>query len=198
MPLRTDAAPADGSLPIAKKTSSSGASATGFILMDSAQTPVAFNAEAMQILSYPDKPRNIARSEVFLADRVRTRLLNPLAVDHQSSFITEFRSGNRHYRCRAFALDSPAQGSSHPAVAILLERNFSGLIALSEITKQFKLTPREREAVGLLLEGHTCKEMADRMKISPHTVRAFLKMVMIKMGASTRSGIIGKIVGTKP
>jgi DNA-binding CsgD family transcriptional regulator len=40
--------------------------------------------------------------------------------------------------------------------------------------------------------------MADRMKISPNTVKSFLRLVMVKMGVSTRSGILGKIAGSKP
>jgi DNA-binding CsgD family transcriptional regulator len=33
------------------------------------------------------------------------------------------------------------------------------------------------------------------MKISPNTVKAFLRIVMVKMGVSTRSGILGKVIG---
>jgi DNA-binding CsgD family transcriptional regulator len=33
------------------------------------------------------------------------------------------------------------------------------------------------------------------MKISPNTVKAFVHLVMVKMNVSTRSGIIGRIVG---
>jgi hypothetical protein len=33
------------------------------------------------------------------------------------------------------------------------------------------------------------------MNISPNTVKAFVHLVMVKMGVSTRSGIIGKMVG---
>jgi DNA-binding CsgD family transcriptional regulator len=46
-----------------------------------------------------------------------------------------------------------------------------------------------------LLEGLTSKEIADRMGISPNTVKAFIRLVMVKMNVSTRSGIIGRIVG---
>jgi DNA-binding CsgD family transcriptional regulator len=48
-----------------------------------------------------------------------------------------------------------------------------------------------------LLQGLTSKEIAQRMGISPNTVKAFLRLVMVKMGVSTRSGIVGKIVGPK-
>jgi DNA-binding CsgD family transcriptional regulator len=51
--------------------------------------------------------------------------------------------------------------------------------------------------VEFLLEGFTSKEIAERMKISPNTVKAFIRLVMVKMGVSTRSGIIGKLAGSR-
>jgi DNA-binding CsgD family transcriptional regulator len=44
------------------------------------------------------------------------------------------------------------------------------------------------------MQGLTNKEIGQRMNISPNTVKAFLKLIMMKMGVSTRSGIIGKTV----
>jgi DNA-binding CsgD family transcriptional regulator len=60
------------------------------------------------------------------------------------------------------------------------------------------LTQREQETVKLLLQGLTSKEIAVRMEISANTVKAFVRLVMIKMGVSTRSGIAGKFVPPEP
>ena len=49
----------------------------------------------------------------------------------------------------------------------------------------------------MLLQGLTSKEIAVRMGISPNTVKAFLRLVMVKMGVSTRSGIVGRIAGLR-
>ena len=78
---------------------------------------------------------------------------------------------------------------------LLLERYSSGSAALEQVAKQFDLTDRERETVELLLQGLTSKEIAIRMGISPNTVKAFLRLVMVKMGVSTRSGIVGRVSG---
>ncbi len=170
------------------------AAATGFVLMDSSLSPVSFNAEAVQILSYPEKPGALTRLDAFLADNIRARLLNR-EPSHPSLFVAEFKSGKRRYLCRAFALNPHAKGRSHPNVALLFERSLSsGWLPLSPVLDQFHLTRRERQAVELLLQGLTSKEIADRMKISPNTVKAFLRLIMIKMGASTRSAIVAKIV----
>ncbi len=78
--------------------------------------------------------------------------------------------------------------------AVILERHITGESALVFLARQFDLTARECETVALLLEGLTSKEIATRMKISPNTVKAFLRLVMLKMDVSTRSGIVGKAV----
>ena len=66
------------------------------------------------------------------------------------------------------------------------------------MTKAIHLTRRERQVVEFLIQGLTSKEIANRMKISPNTVKVFLRMVMVKMGVSTRSGVIGKILQAEP
>ena len=71
----------------------------------------------------------------------------------------------------------------------------SGPLALSQVSRQFHLTRREQQAVGLLLQGFSNKEMAKSMEISANTVKAFLRMASIKMGVSSRSGIVTTILG---
>ena len=53
---------------------------------------------------------------------------------------------------------------------------------------------RERETVDLLLQDLNTKQIASRMDISPNTAKAFLRSVMIKVGAENRAGIIGRIL----
>jgi DNA-binding CsgD family transcriptional regulator len=79
----------------------------------------------------------------------------------------------------------------------VLERRASHTTALSEAYEKFGVTPREQETIQLLMEGLTSKEIAERMKISPSTVKAFIRLVMVKMSVNTRSGIIGKVLGSK-
>jgi DNA-binding CsgD family transcriptional regulator len=126
-----------------------------------------------------------------LADKIRFSLVNRQSRD-SLEFVKEFRSGNRRYNCRVFHLDSTDKGS---LVVLILERYSSRSAALSQLSQEFDLTVREQETVQLLLQGLTSKEIAARMDISPNTVKAFLRLVMVKMGVSTRSGIVGRIVG---
>jgi orotate phosphoribosyltransferase-like protein len=50
-------------------------------------------------------------------------------------------------------------------------------------------------ALACFLHGLSSEEIADRMRISANTVKAFLHNVMVKMGVSTRTGIATKVLG---
>ena len=88
-------------------------------------------------------------------------------------------------------MESNSNVSSNSNIALTVERD---RWALHDLAARFQLTDREREVVEHLADGLTSKEIAQRMRISPNTVKAFLRSVMIKMGVTTRSGVIGKIV----
>jgi len=183
---------------ITTRTLSASASTTGLIVMNSSREPIAFNVAAAEILCYPYKIKDAASLRASLVSRIRSGLLDHLVADDPSPLVSEFTSGRRQYFCRVLRLTSAAKTVSEPIVALLLNRNCSELMSLSRIAKQFHLSPREREAVELLLKGLTSKEIAERMKVSANTVKAFLRMVMIKTGACTRSGIVAKITTTVP
>lgn len=166
---------------------------SGLLLLDSSLNPIASNSEAVQILSFPSKPDRIKNLVTFLSDRIRTAL-----VDHHPqetlSFVKEYKSGRRRYVCKSYQIDSDSRSfPPRHSIAVLLERTSNGDVMLEEIAKQFDLTHRERETVELLVQGLTSKEIADRMGISSNTVKAFLRLVMVKMDVSTRSGIVGRL-----
>jgi DNA-binding CsgD family transcriptional regulator len=169
----------------------------GLVVVDRSLNLVASNIEAIQILTFPSFPEKIPDLERWLTKRIHAGL-----VDRRSApltFVEHFRSAKRTYRCHWFPLNlnGSGQAPNYPALVLLLERSKTGGVKLAEICTRFGLTPREQETVKLLFDGLTSKEIADRMSISPNTVKAFLRLVMVKMSVSTRSGIIGKIASTK-
>lgn len=168
-----------------------GESATGLLLVASDLTPIYANAEAIQILAYPETSKPMGSLDGFLACKIRSVLIVN-ENDTQPTFATEFVSGRRRYACRAFSLDKSP--TDHPALAVILERSRRTSFNAAQVATQFRLTPREQETLQYLMEGLTNKEIGHRMNISPNTVKAFLKLIMMKMGVSTRSGIIGKTI----
>lgn len=170
-------------------------SRSGFLLLDTSLNLIASNPEAVQILSYPSKPDRIKQLNVFLSDRLRTVLVDSPGTEGNG--VREYQSGRRRYICRKFQIDCNGRYSPQPAIAMILERTATPDLALEEVCRQFDLTQRERETVELLVQGLTTKEIANRLSISPNTVKAFVRIVMVKMSVSTRSGIVGRLTGAR-
>jgi DNA-binding CsgD family transcriptional regulator len=169
----------------------------GLILIDSAFAPVGYNAEAIRILTYPLGPAENHQRVQQIEAKLRS-LLVPFRYSRRASRML-FQSGRRYYGVRIFELHnhrrtSAASSSRYHVRVVLLERLDRKRVDLVTVSQRFNLTPREQEALGLLLEGLTSKEIAGRMAISPHTVKTFLRLVMSKMQVSSRSAIIGKII----
>jgi DNA-binding CsgD family transcriptional regulator len=178
-----------------KATMTATASSEGFLLLDSCMNPSFVNSAAAQILIYPLKVEAQANLRESLADKVRSLLFSG-RPSPTVDLVPKFYSGKRLYLCRGFHLNSVAQKDSPASVAIILERGHGNSISLGEISQRFRLTGREQGVFQYLLQGLTSKEIALRMGISPNTVKAFLRLIMVKMGVSTRSGILGKALIT--
>jgi DNA-binding CsgD family transcriptional regulator len=164
----------------------------GLVLIGADANPRYINTEALQILCYPGTNGNKQKVNSL----VQTLLSDALQQFRTFSKATHtITSGKRRYICRVVDLGDDVGRPSGASYALLIERTSRRNDCLRRLIQQFKLTPREREAVMFLAEGLTSKEIALKMNVSPHTVESFLRMVMIKLGVTTRSGIVGKVSG---
>jgi DNA-binding CsgD family transcriptional regulator len=162
----------------------------GFLLLNSSLNPIYVNRAATEILCYPQRPENRKNLEAFLAVRIQSTLFTARESDTPTA-VSEFLSGRRRYQCRAYRVDGPGNGRAQASYAVLLERS-GGSFSLGVVSDKFHLTSREQEVLRHLLVGRTTKEIATGMEISPNTVKSFLRMIMLKMSVSTRSGVVGK------
>lgn len=166
-------------------------SPAGLLVIDSANRPVYADAEAIRVLAYPEDPDKIKSSGSYLAEKIRSVVLDGEGTTRLSAAV-DFVSGRRRYRCRSFVLESSSDKPAARIVGILMERVHQAPFLVSAMGDQFHLTCREKEVVRRLSEGLTNKEIAGRMRISPNTVKTFLRQIMVKMGVSSRSGVLGK------
>ena len=107
--------------------------------------------------------------------------------------VTHLMSGRRRYSCRAFQLDSNRPGNSPTLTALVVERGPHLPVSRRQLGNAYRLTPRECQVTELLTLGLTNKEIAQRLGVTPNTVKMFLKLVMSKMDVTTRAGVIGKL-----
>jgi DNA-binding CsgD family transcriptional regulator len=165
----------------------------GLIVVDASLTVVGSNAEAVRILTFPETTENGQRRDALLTAKVRSMFVEK----RPPRLPNEFHSAKRTYSCRSFPLEMFEHRNGSGWLLVMLERAHNEAVTIALLAAHFGLTTREEETVKLLLEGLTSKEIAQRMKISPNTVKAFIRLVMVKLNVSTRSGIIGKIVAWK-
>jgi DNA-binding CsgD family transcriptional regulator len=170
--------------------SASPANTPGLVLTTLRLEPVYTTSEAIRILAYPAQP------PATLGD-VHAMLRRLLRADHvmPSSAPVTFLSGRRQYVCRPMMLDSRVSDAQPYLIALLLERRPRDAAPLAEMSRRFRLSPRESETVRHLVHGLTTKEVAQQMSVSPNTVKQFVRLAMSKLGVTTRSGIVGKILG---
>jgi DNA-binding CsgD family transcriptional regulator len=164
----------------------------GLVLLDAALVPLYSNVEALAILAYPQSAQSIKRPGPFLTQKIQANLTKQRTAE--SEFVSRFMSGRRAYGCRAFTL-KPAAGrtAKDRCIALLLERPGLAVVNSSQVAEQYDLTPRERETIEYLMLGLSTQAISERMKISPNTVKTFLRLIMVKMGTTTRFGIVGRI-----
>ncbi len=168
-----------------------GLNCDGIVILDGSFTPVALDAGAEAILEYLDAGRDGGASARGLPP-VILQLLDGRSAPEPDGLHMHVSAGGHEYTCRAFAM-KPRSGGQ-PMLALYLRREVSVSDALDHVAAEYRLTDREREALIGISMGLTSKELAVRMNISPNTVKAFLRLIMIKMGTSTRAGIVAKVL----
>ncbi len=85
-----------------------------------------------------------------------------------------------------------ADEAAPESVAIVIEPAKSSEIA-PIIIEAYSLTTRERDVVGAIARGDSTQEIANRLFLSPHTVRDHIKTVFEKVEVSSRAELVAKL-----
>lgn len=165
----------------------------GLVLMDETLRVVGCDLGAATILKFPIHPNAAGRSipaEILEAIRSRTRIGMPYSK-------MRFSTAGGEYVCRSYLVESEDGVLSGRLVALHLERAAMGDLAIQDISAKYRLSEREEETLKGILMGLSTKEVADQMHISPNTVKAYMRLIMIKLGVTTRWGVIAKVIGSR-
>jgi len=102
---------------------------------------------------------------------------------------------------RGFVLkSSPAQRLIDALVTVagggtFIDPHLAGVLSgHADVSRLRVLSPREREILGLLAEGLTGQAIAERLFLSPETVRTHVRNATTKLGASTRVQAVAIVV----
>jgi DNA-binding NarL/FixJ family response regulator len=74
------------------------------------------------------------------------------------------------------------------------ERTATSAPSPRDSATDFDLTEREREVLKLVVDGRTNREIADRLHLSPFTIKTHVKHIYAKLHVSSRAGATRKAV----
>jgi DNA-binding CsgD family transcriptional regulator/PAS domain-containing protein len=101
--------------------------------------------------------------------------------------------------CEVAVLEAAGDGRSSGVLAVLQDLTPVAERSVALLAGQYGLSQREREVTALVAAGLGTGAIADRLSISPHTVRDHLKHVYRKTSTGSRSGLLALLAaGTGP
>lgn len=200
----------------AQKTVGSVSSYNAFLIYRPKSTAreemVFYNREAWQILSMSDRSHrkeNISLRSICSVcskwkDCLEKEIANPVesngGEESDVCFIELIKSGLRLYTVRGLVLSGHqhTEQEYETMFMFILERVCPDTLNLPLISRQWHLNNREQDMVRLLLEDKGNKEIAQTLGLSIDTVKGYMKLLMRKLGVTSRTGIIASLLTNKP
>jgi DNA-binding CsgD family transcriptional regulator len=93
------------------------------------------------------------------------------------------------YRVRTIRIP-PGGLQQGEAIMVMVQRIGPTVPNASELMKRFGLTQREAEVARHLAVGHSDREIAAALSLSPHTIRHHAEAVFLKVGVSSRKALL--------
>jgi DNA-binding CsgD family transcriptional regulator len=170
---------------------------SGVLLCDLALHPIGSDSGALSILRQHDEYAGGPDELPALPHEIRDAIRRGRSADSGSGTLL-IRIGAHQYRCRFYFIESAHPAFSPAVVAVHLH---TVAVTNSEdpvkrIVSIYRLTKREQEALRGIALGLTTKELADRMQVSPNTVKSFVRLITVKMGVSSRAEIMVRLLET--
>jgi DNA-binding CsgD family transcriptional regulator len=164
----------------------------GIIMTDLSLKPIAIDRGATAILT--DIGRYENSTDLTRLPREVMAALQDTDLHHLSAFRFRVRGERQTYDCRAYLLEPRQRATVSPFLTLYFRRISSPGDAIRRLSAECNLTPREEEVLMGISIGLTSKELGERLSISPNTVKAFLRLIMIKLGVTTRAAIVGRLL----
>ena len=142
------------------------------------------------------------------AESPSTRVVMLLDASERASVIEAFRAGARGVFCRTEpfrllgkCIQCVHQGqvwASSGELHYVLEALAKPTLANFQINGKSLLSVRELDVVRCVAEGLTNREIAQRLKLTEHTVKNYLFRIFDKLGVSSRVEVVLYALGNSP
>ena len=162
----------------------------GMVLMDLSFQMIGYDRGAAAILTGSGQS-----GSGFTLPRELQQVIQTVSPAELPTVRMQFHKGGGQYKCQTYLVRSQCSSLPRKILVVHLERECTAEDAVAKLTTQYHLTVREQQALSGLAMGLATKELAERMKISPNTVKSFLRLIMIKVGVTTRGELVAKLLG---
>jgi len=163
----------------------------GILTLNRCFEPLYQNGRARQLLARLGQEANAGNAGPGLLERIRRGLDGVVGGDTLHLPIT--LSHQEKYTITASKLGEAGEALQTPAYLVEIRELGSAWNLDAETLRQrYDLSVREVEIVGLIAQGFSNKEMADKLCISPWTVITHVKNIFAKMQVHNRTSAVQK------
>ncbi len=165
----------------------------GVILCQRDGTLVGLNEVAQKILTYA-RSGAVGEPGFWQSLSERIKLLSRRSSDGRAHKLPGlvFQLGQRWYLGRPLGLRM-VNGHERFAVVILERVSATRLYRVRHLCEQYRLTRREIDVVKALIQGYGDKEIGQRLGLSYHSVRQYLKTIRLRLGVHSRAALLARL-----
>lgn len=146
------------------------------------------NRTLRRLLSADEREHDLIEAIAACAGRLRRALTARPVPGKDLDTSMKVTTPTNRYRLAASHLEG-GHGEAPVTILVVVRPVVPSLPDDSELRERYGLTPRQAEVALLLARGHSNREIADRLAISPHTARHHAQTVLEKTGAPSRKAL---------
>ncbi len=170
-------------------------STPGILIFDQHGRLLYSNAEAMEIISAmqtgEDSSESVLEEIYRLSGSLKKETETPDKAQGQSPpYRVLACTSGICYSLRCFRIDDHGMDDRETHNLVLIEKVIEQHdVDPEKARREFSLTKREGEVVGLICRGLTNREISEKMFIAEYTVKVHIRNIMKKMKAGSRNEI---------
>ncbi len=146
------------------------------------------NRALRRLLSAEEREEDLTEAIAACAGRLRRALGERTVPGSDLNSSIKVTTPTNRYRLAASHLEG-GYGEAPVTVLVVVRPVVPPLPDEVELRERYGLTPRQSEVAILLARGHSNRDIADRLTISPHTARHHAQRVLEKTGAPSRKAL---------
>lgn len=161
----------------------------GVLIFDINNQLLYLNKEVLEMI--PEMQTVVKTERIKISKEIYNLCDQVKSTASAASTVWEVEHSGLHCSLRAFFIGRHGEDMKPTHIMVLIERIIEKHdIDFEKARTNFKLTNRELEVLRLLCYGLTNREISEKLSISEHTVKDYIKKIMLKTEVNSRSKII--------